>query len=142
MDAAFALEKAEGVRPGDAQGHAFDARLVAGQKVHFLHRVFAARGPAGVQTQQHFGPVLGFRAARAGVDFQNGVLAVFLGREQHDQLGLVQQGGQFLLLLLQGFQGFLILVFRGQNQPFLHVVPAGLEAGQAAHLVFQASFFL
>lgn len=76
------------------------------------------------------------------MDFQNGVLAVFLGREQHDQLGLVQQGGQFLLRLLQGFQGFLILVFRGQNQPFLHVVPAGLEAGQAAHLVFQASFFL
>lgn len=142
VDAPFAFEKAESVRPGDAQSNAFDARLVAGQKVQLLHRIVAACSPAGVHAQEHFGPVLRFRTARSGMYFQNGVLAVFLAGKQHDQFGFVQQAGQLGALLVQGFQGFRVFAFRCQGQPFNHVVVAGFELAKAFHLILQAAFFL
>ena len=37
VDARLALEQAEGVRPGDLQGDALDARLVAVEPVQFVH---------------------------------------------------------------------------------------------------------
>ena len=142
MDAALALEKAKGMRPGNAQGNAFNARLVARQVVQLFHCVLVARGPAGIHAQQHFGPVLRLCAASAGVDFKDGVLIVFLAGKQHDKLGFVQQGGKVAVLLVKGFQSFGVFAFRGQGQPFVHVVMAGLEAAETLEFFFKTPLFL
>jgi len=54
--------------------------------------------PAHIHAQQHFGPVLGFGAAGARMDFEIAVIAVRLARQQALQAGL-------LGLLREGFQG-------------------------------------
>ena len=141
VDAALALQKTEGVRARDAQGHTLDAGFITGKIVQLLHGEMAPGSPAGVHAQQHLRPVLRFRAARAGVDLQDGVLVVLLTGEQHDQLRLVQQGVQGVLLFRQGFQGLVLVAFHGQFQPFVHVVMAGLEGVEAGDLVLQPAFF-
>ena len=141
MDTALALEKAESVRAGDAQGDALETCFVAGQIVQFLHGEAASRRPAGIETQQHFRPVLRFGAARARMDFQDGVLSVLLGGKQHDQFGFIQQFFQAVLLLGKGFQRFVLGIFSGQLEPFEHVVVGLPELLQAGHLVFEAALF-
>ena len=44
-------------------------------------------GPAAVHAKQHAGPVVGLGAAGAGVDLDEGVIAVGLAGEQRLQLG-------------------------------------------------------
>ena len=101
----------------------------------------APGSPAGVHAQQHLRPVLGFGAARTGVDLQDGVLVVLLAGEQHDQFRLVQQGIQAVLLFRQGFQGLVLAAFHSQFQPFVHVVMAGLEGIEAGDLILQLALF-
>ena len=141
VDAAFALQETEGVRARDAQGHALDAGFITGKIVQLLHGEMAPGSPAGVHAQQHLRPVLGFGAARTGVDLQDGVLVVLLAGEQHDQFRLVQQGIQAVLLFRQGFQGLVLAAFHSQFQPFVHVVMAGLEGIEAGDLILQLALF-
>ena len=53
-----------------------------------LDLVAVLLGPARVHARQHLGPVLRFGAAGAGVDFEVGVVAVGLARQQALQLAL------------------------------------------------------
>ena len=76
------------------------------------------------------------------MDFQDGILVVFLAGKQHDKLGLVQQGGKVAVLLVKGFQSFGVFAFCGQGQPFVHVVMAGLEAAETLDFFFKTPLFL
>ena len=140
MDAFFALEQAVGVVALDAQGHALDARLVAGQVVQNFHLEPLFVRPAQVHAFQHFGPVLGLGAARAGVDVQKGVHVVRLVRQQDGHFRGCQQFIQAVGLFIERRQG-LFLAFLGQVQPFPHVVMAGFQLAKTGHFPFQTAFF-
>jgi len=82
MDATLAIEAAVGRLTGHAQGHALDAGFVAGLDVNDLARDAVALHPALVHAEEHFGPVAGFSAARAGVDGQEGRVVVKLAAQE------------------------------------------------------------
>jgi len=76
VHAAFGLGIAIGVFALDQQRGRLDPRLLARLILHRLHLEAALFGPAGIHAQQHFRPVLTFGAARAGVDFNVGIVGV------------------------------------------------------------------
>ena len=82
MDPAFGLEPAVCVRAGNLQGDGFDARLLARHVLLGGNLVAPFFGPAYVHAHQHHGPVLAFGAARPGVNFDIGVVAIGLARKQ------------------------------------------------------------
>ena len=74
------------------------------------------------------------------MDLQDGVLIVLLAGEQHDELGILQQGIQGILLVVQGLECLLAAVLRGQFQPGQHIVMGGFQAVQPFHFIFQLAF--
>ncbi len=88
MHARFRFQPAIGIVARDLVGGAADAGLVArgfGQQFDLIALLL---GPAHIHPRQHRRPVAAFRAARARVDLQEGVVGIGLA---------VQQGLQFLL---------------------------------------------
>ena len=61
-----------------------------------LDLVAVLLGPARVHAQQHLGPVLALGAAGAGMDFEEGVVAVGLAGQQRLELAARRLGLQFL----------------------------------------------
>ncbi len=82
MHARLGLEPAIGVLAFDLNGRRLEARLFARVAFDQLDLVALLVGPAHVHAHQHFGPVLALGAARACMDFEEGVVAVGLAREQ------------------------------------------------------------
>ena len=140
VDALFRGEQAVGVGPGDLEGDAFDAGLVAGEEVELLDVEMLALGPAAVHAQEHLGPVLCLGAARAGMDFQDGV-GVVLGAEKGRELCVGQVAVQGLDLLGQGVEHFGAAVFLGHGQPFVEVGAGGEELFPAFDLGGERAFF-
>ena len=97
MDAAFGLGIAVGVFALDQDRGGFDPGLFARLIFDRFDLEPAPFGPAGIHAEQHFGPVLAFGAACAGVDFEIGVVAVgFTGQQRLHLVGIspVGQRGQ------------------------------------------------
>lgn len=90
VHAAFGLGPAIGILALDEQRRGLDARLFARVIIDQLDLVAAPLGPARIHALQHLGPVLALGAAGAGVNFEIGVVAVRLAREQ--RLNLVALG--------------------------------------------------
>ncbi len=82
MHPRLGLEPAIGIGAADLDGGGLDAGLLPFRTFHHGHLVTMLFGPAGVHAQQHFGPVLRLRPARASVDFKVAVIAVRLPRKQ------------------------------------------------------------
>src|SRR5262249_42826106 len=82
VHAALGLEPAVAVVAGDLEGRRLDAGLFAAAFLEPLDLAAVALGPAGIETLQHLGPVLGLGAAGAGVDLEIAVVAVGLARQQ------------------------------------------------------------
>ena len=95
MHAAFGGEKSEGVLAFDAHRRGFQSRAFAGRQIHYGRAKSFSLRPAEIHAQQHFGPILRFHAAGAGLDGHDGVQAVVLTGEQRDrfQFGNVGVGG-------------------------------------------------
>ena len=124
MYAFFAFEQAEYGVAADAQGGAFNARLFSWLQVqHFaLHTL--GIGPAHIHAHDHFRPVLGIGAARAGMDIHNGVHAVFFRAQQQAHFHAFKLRVQTLYALGQRCAGFFtfcgfarFLGFFGQATP-------------------------
>ena len=82
MHAAFSGENAVGVLAFDLNRGGFDARFFAGRGIeNGGAKTFFLR-PAQIHAQEHFGPVLRFGAARAGLDGDDGVKAIVLRRRE------------------------------------------------------------
>jgi len=90
VDAAFAPQVAVPVRAGDDDGRALQARLFARRHVDDLSAVAVGLGPAKIHAQQHLGPVLGFRAAGAGVHREDGVACIVFARKQRRQFEAIE----------------------------------------------------
>ena len=86
MDAAFGLGIAIGILALDQHRRRFDPRLFARLIFDQLDLEAALFGPAAVHALEHFGPVLAFGAAGAGMDFDIGVVGVGFAREQRPDL--------------------------------------------------------
>src|SRR5690606_32480071 len=82
VNAAFRLGITIGVFAFDEQRRRLNAGLFARAVLDHFNLVAFALGPAGIHSQQHFGPVLALRAARARVDFDVGIVAVSFASEQ------------------------------------------------------------
>ena len=92
VHARFRLHPAMRVVALDDDRRRLDAGLVAGRLFDDLDVEFAALGPAHVHAQQHARPVAAFRAAGAGMDFDIGVVAVRLARQQRFDLAALALG--------------------------------------------------
>ena len=101
------LQPAIGVGAGDLQRRRFDAGLFALALFQQLHFVAVLLRPPHIHPHQHFRPILGFRAARAGVQFDVAIVGVgltgqqafdlaplrFLGQSAQTRGGLRRHGG-------------------------------------------------
>ena len=90
VDAAFCLGIAIGALALDVQRRRLDPGLLARLIFDRLDLEAAPLGPAAIHAEQHFGPVLALGPARAGVDFEIGVVSVRLARQK--RLNLVGIG--------------------------------------------------
>ena len=81
MDAGFGREQPVGVVAGHGDRRALQPGLFARLIVDDLALEAAALGPAQVHAQQHLGPVLRLGAAGAGMNGEDGVLAIVLAAE-------------------------------------------------------------
>ena len=86
VHARLRLQPAIGVRALDHDGGRLDAGLFAFALLDVFDLIALALGPARVHAQQHVGPILALGAARAGVDFQIGVIGVGLARQHGFEL--------------------------------------------------------
>ncbi len=82
VDAALGLHDPVGVLALDGERRRLEPRLLPRARLDQLGLEAAVVGPAEVHAQHHLGPVLGVRAARAGVDRGDGVAAVVLAGEE------------------------------------------------------------
>ena len=103
MHSDLAAEQTVGELPGDTEGSRLDARLFARLMIvqHGLEAVTLA--PAQVHAHQHFGPVLRFGAAGAGMDGHDGVVAVGIARKQRLGFQALDGFAQGIQLALQLF---------------------------------------
>ncbi len=86
MHAAFGLQPAIGIVAGDLDGRRFDAGFFTLRLFEILDLETVLFSPARIHAQQHRGPVLALGAAGAGMDFEIGVEAIGLARQQRLQL--------------------------------------------------------
>ena len=93
----FRLQPAIGIMPGDLVGGRADPGLVARGFGNEFNLIALLLGPTHIHPRQHRGPVAAFGAARPGIDFKEGVVAIRLAVQQRLKLFL---GG----FLGQGFQ--------------------------------------
>ena len=82
MNTGFGFQPAIGIVALDQKCRAFDPRFFAVGDIHHLDFAFPALGPACVHAHQHAGPILALRAARAGMDFEIGIVLIGFAREQ------------------------------------------------------------
>jgi hypothetical protein len=88
VDARFLTQVAESIVPLDPEGDALDSGFLSWQIIEGFHFITFALGIAHIHSQKHLGPVLGLRAAGAGVDAQDGVADVILLEVQCLKFGL------------------------------------------------------
>jgi hypothetical protein len=88
VDACLGREQPVGVLALDAERRALYARLLTLLVLDDLGLEAAPLGPLQVHLEQHLGPVLRLRSARAGVDGADGIAGVVLAGEHHLGLGL------------------------------------------------------
>lgn len=104
------LEVSIGIGAVHLDGYAFDAAFRL-QDVDDIHRITAFFRPPGIHSQKHADPVIGFRAAGAGVDGQEGGGGIILIGEELEDLQLrvsALEGSVSVRELL--FQGFVLLL--------------------------------
>ena len=97
MNAAFGLQPAIGIRARDLQRRRLDPGLLAFALFDELHLVTVRFRPAHIHAHQHLRPILRFRSAGAGVQFDIAVVGVSLARQQAFDLaplGLLGAGPQ------------------------------------------------
>src|SRR5690348_5032289 len=82
MDTAFGLEIAVGVLALDQDGCGLDPRLLTRMMVDHFDLEAVTLGPTRVHAEQHFGPILAFGPAGAGVDLDIGAVGIRFAREE------------------------------------------------------------
>ncbi len=141
MHALLAAQESVGIVALDTDGHRLDAGFVAGEQVDDLRLEALGFGPAQVHAFEHFGPVLSFGAAGAGMDIDQGIHVVGFAAEEHRHLGLREELFEKVSLLVERFEG-VVFAFAHEAQPFLRFLVGALKFAIASHLGFHAALFL
>ncbi len=127
MHAGLGLEPAIGVCALDLKGRGFQPRFLAGVRFDQLDLIALIVGPAHIHAEQHFGPILAFRAACARVDFEERIVGIGLAREQGLDLallGFVAQRGDAAFRIGDNFR---IALFFAQLDERHSIVEPGFE---------------
>ena len=131
---------AVGVLSLDEDGGALQTGFVAVQIVQGLAGKAVALGPAGVHPKEHLGPVLGFGAAGAGMEGEDGVGVVVLSGKEGGQLGLFNAGLQLGKALLHLGHQALVLHLVAQLAQGHQILPLGLAFFLSLDLVPQVLY--
>ena len=124
------------------KGCALNARFVAGLHIHDVDAIAVAFGPAHVHADEHLRPVLGFGAAGAGMEGDDGVARiVFIGKKQED-FPLFYVFHQFLILLFNFAGQIGIAFFHGQLQVIAGILHPLHQLFMAFDFGFQLRRFL
>ena len=116
MHADLGRQQTVRVVAGDRQRHALEPGFVAGLIVDHLALEAATLHPAQVHAEEHLGPVLRLGAARAGMDGDDGVLAIVLAAEHLLDLAGLDLGVEHVQRLRElGVDGFASLRPLDQN---------------------------
>jgi hypothetical protein len=141
---ALGLGVTVGVLALDQHRRLADAGLVAHLHVLQLDRETAAFGPAVVHAEKHVGPVVGLGAAGAGLDREDGVVAVELPGEKRPDFDGVELLHHAFDLIVELARVGLALGGVGrfdQLDHHAHVVDLLLEGDDREHGLFQAVEF-
>jgi len=76
MNALFGFQIAIGVISGSGECYTFNAGFITGLEVDQNEFEPFTLQPARVHAKQHFGPVLGFSTAGAGIDGNDGITGI------------------------------------------------------------------
>ena len=133
MYADFGLQQTVGVLAVDFEGRALDAGAFAFEAVGHDGGKALALGPSQVHAQEHFGPILAFGAAGAGVDRHDGGAGVVFAGEQHGGFEALEVLGVGLEVALDiGDDGF---AFAGEFEEGIEIF------GHAAYAVIVGDGF-
>ncbi len=113
VNAGLRLEIAVGVVARHGEGSALDAGLVSRLEIDHFGLEPLPLHPAQVHAKQHLGPVLGFGAAGAGVDGDDGVVGIVAATEHHLQSHVFNAPVESLELLGHFPQSLLIGLLLG-----------------------------
>ena len=139
MHACFGFAEAIGIITTDFEGGAFDTSFFAHGLVNQIALEAFGFGPAGVGTQQHFGPIGGIGASHARFNRQKGIAVVVAPTQEHfdfEFVDIAEEAGIFA-------HNFVVEGVIGETKEFsqgveasVDVVPAGyfgFEPGEALH---------
>ncbi|MNI50095.1 hypothetical protein D3C73_1047380 [compost metagenome] len=141
MHAGFGAQIAEGVFAFDLDRGRLDARDFAVGFFKDLGLEALAFGVLEVLAQQHRGPVLRFRAARARLDVQEAVQRIGRIGEHAAEFQLFELFLECVGVFLNGFKRGIVVVGLGQFEQFVGVGQARAKTGERFHHVFQGFLF-
>ena len=142
MHAVLGLQPAVSVLALHLDGGGLDAGGFAVALLHERDLVFVLLGPARVHAQQHRRPVLAFRAARAGVDFEIGVVGIRLPGKQRFHLPAPCFGFQFGKFRFCILDRRLVLLGFAERDQLYAVGKIGFDAPDGAERVLKRGALL
>jgi hypothetical protein len=123
VDARLALEIPVGPGAADRHRGALNPGHVVILPIEQFNREVVLRGPGGIHSQEHLGPVVGVGTAVTGVDRHEGIAGIVGAGEQRGELQGVEQ---FLQSVSPDGQiGFERFVFSGKLLECLEILPHG-----------------
>ena len=137
MDTVLPVEEAVSILTFNHDGGGLDAGLVPLLIVHDFVGEPVALGPPGIHAVEHLGPILGLRAASAGVEGQNGIGGIVFPGQQRLQPGGFHALNQRVVLLFQFGQEGLVLLLVAHFAQDHHVLPRGTALGLGLQLTFE-----
>ena len=132
MDAGLALEEAVSIGTLDHNAGRFEAGFIAIEIVENLIGIAVALRPAGIHPVEHLAPVLGFGAAGACLEGDQGIVAVVLTGEERFKTRLLHLLLQVFIAGLQLVEHRLVIFLNGHLADGHHVVPLGDPYGHSA----------
>ena len=142
MHSGFGAQPAVGVVAGHTDGRTLDSGYFAIALIDDLGLDAMPVRPFQIHTQQHGSPVLGFGAARPGLNVEKRIVRIHLAREHALEFQLFYFQTQAIDVSLDLFGCAGIRLFGGQFQELRRVAQGALESIQAADDLFELGTFL
>ena len=133
----FSAQPAVGILALEMDGGALDTGHFPRRDLDQLGAEIVGLAPAQVHPQHHLGPVLGLRAAGAGLDVQVGVIDIHLAAEHAAEFQLLEQRHQAVDFLLHLGDRVGVVFGGGQLQQVSRVAGAGGELFDGADHALQ-----
>ena len=133
MHSGFGAQPAEGVLALKIQGSAFDSGHFPRRDFHDLRLEIILFAPAQVHPEQHFRPVLGFRAARACLDVEIGIIGVHGAGEHAPEFQLFQYDFGAMQILERLVKQTLVVFVPGKLNQALCIIQGAFQSPDVVH---------